>query len=52
MEQYQYGEMMTGFITGAQSLDQFDSFVAEMKTRGAEEYVNMMQEAYDRYLQR
>ena len=45
-------EMMTGFITGAKSLDQFDSFVAEMKTRGAEEYVNMMQEAYDRYLQR
>ena len=33
-------------------IDNFDSFAEELKTRGADEYVKMMQDAYDRYLAR
>lgn len=42
-------EMLIKFITGTEPLSKFDSFVKELNKRGATDYVNMMQEAYERY---
>lgn len=43
-------EMKLRFITGAESLDNFDSYVAEVETRGLSEATAITQAALDRYL--
>ncbi len=45
-------EMLAKFIMGLEPIDNFDSFAEELKKRGADEYVKMMQDAYDRYNKR
>lgn len=42
-------EMLVKFITGRESLDNYDAFVEGLKTRGVEEYLKLMNEAYERY---
>ena len=45
-------EMMIKFIIGSESLDKFDEYIKVLEQRGANEYVDMMQDAYDRYKKR
>lgn len=42
-------EKQIEFICGTTSLDKFDDYVKELENRGALEYLQMLQEAYDRY---
>lgn len=41
-------EMTTAFIVGNKSFDEWDAFQAELLNMGLEEYVEIMQNAYDR----
>ena len=41
-------EMSTAFIVGSKSFDEWDSYVSEFDNMGLEEYVNVLQAAYDR----
>ena len=41
--------MLVKFITGAESLSKFDDFIKGLKERGIDEYLKLMNEAYDRY---
>ena len=41
-------EMIMAFIAGTESLDNWDAFQAELQKMGLEEYVAIMQAAYDR----
>lgn len=45
-------EMLVKFITGDESISNFDNFVAGLKERGIVEYLELMQDAYDRYIAR
>lgn len=45
-------EMLVKFITGAESLDNYDKFVKGLKERGIDEYLKLMNEAYQRYEER
>lgn len=45
-------EQIAAFITGAKSMDQWDSFVETLKDMGIEECISLKQNAYDRYLAR
>lgn len=40
------------FITGINSMDQFDKYVSTLKQMGIEKYINVYQSAYDRYMAR
>jgi len=42
-------EMLIKFITGAESIGKYDAFVKGLKERGIDEYLKLMNEAYDRY---
>ena len=41
-------EQIMAFIVGNQSLDSWDAFQAELRKMGLEDYVSIMQAAYDR----
>lgn len=45
-------EMVAKFIMGIEPIDNFDAYVAELKNRGLDEYVKMMQQSYNRFLKR
>ena len=45
-------EQITKFIMGLEPVDNYDSFVEELKVRGVEEYLELMQAAYERFLNR
>ena len=45
-------EMVCKFIMGIEPIEKFDSYVAELKNRGLDQYVEMMQQAYNRFLER
>src|SRR5690625_2561237 len=42
-------EMQANFITGKKSLDEFDDYVEQLKGIGMDEYVEIYQDAYDRW---
>lgn len=42
-------EMLVKFITGAEPLSKFDDFVKGLKERGIDDYLKLMNEAYERY---
>ena len=44
-----YVEMVVKFITGAESLDNVDSFRDTLESMGAEDCINVIQAALDRY---
>lgn len=44
-------ETFSKFVVGDLSLDQFDSFVDQLKTMGIEDCIAIQQAAYDRYLE-
>ena len=41
--------MLVKFITGAEPLSKFDDFVKGLKERGIDDYLKLMNEAYERY---
>ena len=43
-------ETVSKFVVGDLSLDQFDSFVQQLKDMGLEDCIAIEQAAYDRYL--
>ena len=43
-------EMMLKFITGAESLDYYDTYLQELTARGLDRAVEITQTALDRYL--
>ena len=45
-------EMFYRFLSGAESLDNFDKYVSEMKKMGADQILKAYQSAYERYLER
>ena len=45
-------EMVLKFITGAESLDNFDKYVAAIKSLGIEEALQLKQEGYDNYMKK
>lgn len=45
-------EMTMKFITGSESLDNYDAYLANLKKIGVEDYIAAYQTAYDRYSQR
>lgn len=45
-------EMVTKFIMGIEPIENYDAFVSELKNRGITEYLELMQQAYQRYLNR
>ena len=45
-------EMEAKFISGAESLDNFDAFVEQLKNLGIERAIEIQQKAYDAYLAR
>ena len=45
-------EMLVKFITGSEPISGYDNFVKGLKERGIEEYLELMQKAYDRYIER
>ena len=51
IESYQDASILK-FITGVESLDNFDNFVDTLKRMGIEKYIDAYQRAYDRYQQR
>ncbi len=44
-------QMVAKFITGEESLDNFDAFVSGLNDRGLAQYLEIYQTAYDRYLE-
>lgn len=44
------GEMKIKFITGAEPLSNFDTYVAQLETMGIQNIVDIYQEAYDAYM--
>lgn len=49
IDTYMY-ETVSKFVVGDLSLDQFDSFVQQLKDMGIEDCIAIEQAAYDRYL--
>lgn len=45
-------EQIAQFITGAKSMDEWDTFVKKLKDMGIEDCIQLKQDAYDRYLAR
>ena len=45
-------EMLSKFILGQESLDNWDSFVANLNSMGLEHVLEVRQAAYDRFLAR
>lgn len=45
-------EMISKFITGALSIDEFDNYLAQLKNLGMEDAIKFRQEAYENYLKR
>jgi len=45
-------EQIAQFITGAKSMDEWDTFVEKLKDMGIEDCIQLKQDAYDRYLAR
>lgn len=45
-------EMIVKFITGQESMDNYDSFLAELENRGIKRAIEIKQNAYDRFLER
>lgn len=45
-------EMLVKFITGKESLDQFDAYLSELEARGMSRLTEIMQNAYDRFEKR
>ena len=45
-------EMEAKFISGTESLDNFDAFVEQLKNLGIERAIEIQQKAYDNYLKR
>ena len=45
-------EMEAKFASGAESLDNFDAFVEQLKNLGLERAIEIQQKAYDNYLKR
>ena len=43
-------QMVARFITGEESLDNFDAFIQGLNDRGLEQYLEIYQTAYDRYM--
>lgn len=43
-------EMMLKFITGAESLDYYDTYLQELDARGMQRAIEITQNALDRYL--
>lgn len=43
-------QMVAKFITGEESLDNFDAFVKGLNDRGLEQYLELYQAAYDRFI--
>ena len=44
-------EMEAQFISGNTSLDEWDSYQQQLKDFGIEKAIQMMQKAYDKYMQ-
>ncbi len=44
--------MRIKFITGEESLDNFDAYLETLRNMGVEEYIAIEQAAYDEYLSR
>lgn len=45
-------EMLIKFISGVESLDNYDQYLANMKTMGVDDLIAMKQEAYNNFLKR
>jgi putative aldouronate transport system substrate-binding protein len=45
-------EMVSKYIMGVESFDNYDKFIAELKNRGMDEVLSAKQAAYNRYLER
>ena len=45
-------ESIAKFITGDKSLDEFDSFVAQIEDMGIQDYLDIYQDCYDEYMAR
>lgn len=45
-------EMFVKFITGVEPIEYFDTYISELQNMGLERYIQIEQEAYDRYLTR
>lgn len=45
-------EMTIKFITGEVSIDEFDSYMEQLKTFGIEDAISFRQEAYNKYIAR
>ena len=45
-------EMFYRFLSGAEPLENFDKYIAEMKRIGADDVLDAYQSAYERYLER
>ncbi|MEG2584444.1 MAG: hypothetical protein RSA27_08055, partial [Oscillospiraceae bacterium] len=45
-------EMNLKFITGAEPIENYDKFIAELKNRGLDKLTEMMQNSYDKYQKR
>ena len=45
-------ESITRFVTGEQSMGQFDTFVNQLKSMGVDRYIEINQKAYDTYMAR
>ena len=44
-------EYIAKFITGDKSLDEYDSFVEQIESMNIQGYLDIYQEAYDRYME-
>lgn len=45
-------EMVAKFIMGIEPIEEFENYVAELKNRGLDEYLSLMQEAYELHLKK
>ena len=45
-------ENLSKFVTGSRPMDEYDDFVNTLKTMGVERYIELTQNAYDRYMAR
>ena len=45
-------EVILSFVTGSRSMEEWDSFIAQLESMGLGDCVSVYQEAYDRYLAR
>lgn len=50
--QTHWQEMLIKFISGVEPIENFDKYIANMKTMGVDDVIAMKQEAYDKFLKR